>query len=196
MALTDIEVASRACVLAGLNPISGFNNTNDEEKATQELYPGVRDQALTCYGWRFAIKESQLDRLTATPVAGRWEAVYDLPADLLVLRGVTTSGNRIAYDRYAENNIYTNTSVDDVVVAEYIFQVDENHWPPYFTRYVELKLASALSSSITLQAALAQLFDSQANDQYWKAKHMDAQSQTIGYERTRAPTTRFLSVRR
>ena len=129
-------------------------------------------------------------------MAGRWEAVYDLPADLLVLRGVTTSGNRIAYDRYAENNIYTNTIVDDVVVAEYIFQVDENHWPPYFTRYVELKLASALSSSITLQADLAQLFDSQANDQYWKAKHMDAQSQTIGYERTRAPTTRFLSVRR
>ena len=102
MALTDIEVASRACVLAGLNPISGFNNTNDEEKASEELYPGIRDQCLTLYSWRFSVKESQLDRLADTPVSGRWEAIYDLPADVMVLRAVTVSGNRVPYDLFAE----------------------------------------------------------------------------------------------
>jgi hypothetical protein len=196
MPLTDIEVASRSCVLAGLNPISGFNNTNDEEKATEALYPGVRDQCLTSYSWRFAVKESQLDRLAVTPVSGRWEAVYDLPSDLLMLRAVTVSGYRTPYDRYAERNIYTNTSADDVVVADYVYQVDENFWPPYFTRYVELKMASVLAASITLQADLSELFERKALMQFATAKHMDGQSQTMGYERTRAPTNRFLFVRR
>lgn len=196
MALTDIEVASRACVLAGLNPISGFNNTNDEEKASEELYPGIRDQCLTLYSWRFSIKESQLDRLADTPVGGRWEAIYDLPSDLMVLRAVTISGNRIPYDRFATKNIYTNTSADDVVVGEYIYKVSENLWPAYFTRYVELKLAAALAASITFQADIASLFENLAARQFVDAKHMDAQSQTVGYERTRAPTSRFLAARR
>ena len=195
MPLTDVTVASRAAVLAGLNPISAFNNSTDEEKAAEELYPSVRDECLTSYAWRFASKQSQLDRLADTPV-GRWEAVYDLPADLLVLRAVTVDGSRIPYDRYAEKNIYTNTSADDVVVADYLFAVNEQFWPPYFTKLVELKMASALSASLTLQAALANLLENQALRQAMTAKHMDAQSQTIGYERTRAPTSRFLEVRR
>ena len=196
MPLTDVDVASRACVLAGLNPISGFNNSNDEEKASQELYPGIRDQCLTSYSWRFAVKESQLDRLNDTPVSGRWEAVYDLPSDMLMLRAVTVSGRRIPYDRYAENNIYTNTSADDVVVADYVYQVSEAHWPPYFARYVEYKAAAVLAASITLQSDLAGYYDQQAEVQFVTAKHMDGQSQTSGYERTRAPTSRFLQVRR
>ena len=96
MPLTDVTVASRAAVLAGLNPISAFNNSTDDEKAAEELYPSVRDEYLTSYAWRFASKQSQLDRLADTPV-GRWEAVYDLPADLLVLRAVTVGGSRSPY---------------------------------------------------------------------------------------------------
>ncbi len=196
MPLTDVDIASRASVLAGLNPISGFNNTNDEEKAAQELYPGTRDQCLTSYSWRFAVKESQLDRLADTPISGRWEAVYDLPADLLMLRAVTTEGRRVAYDRYAESFIYTNTSAEQVLVADYVFKVSEAQWPPYFACYVEYKFASVLSASITMQVDLAEYFYKQAEMQFATAKHMDAQSQTLGIERTRASTSRFIEARR
>jgi len=191
MALTDITIASRAMVLAGIGQITDFANDDTPSVVANELYYTIIDAALTTTRWRFATGQQQLNRLAAAPEA-RWDAGYQMPTSppILLLHAVTVQDNTILYDRY-EDKVYCNAVLDDVVVADYTFRPLPTEWPPYFTKAVIFELASIFAASIATKATLSDLLAKQSEVWYAKARNAESQSQT-----TRKIKPRNLSVAR
>lgn len=175
-ATTDIAVAQKACALIGMQPITAFSDDSSEAIVLDAIYDEIVESELAGYPWRFAMAQRTLNRLAATP-ASRWDAAYQIPSDILMVRAVTVNNHTIEYDRY-DDNIYCNAGSSDVVVMDGTYRVKEIDWPAFFRLGIEYRLASALASGVSLQSDLAQLLDEKAELQIRKARNIDASSQT------------------
>jgi hypothetical protein len=140
--------------------------------------------------WRFASGQAQLSRRVEEPES-KWDAAYNLPADLLLLHDVTVNDNVIEYDRY-QNLVYCDAVADDVVVADYTFRADEDLWPPYFVTLIELQLASIFAYSVANQINTADFMEKKALRQMALARHIDSTAQTT----RRFDLSRFDKARR
>ncbi len=176
MATTDIDICARALILIGASPITSFEDGTTEATVAANLYEDTVRDMLTRYRWRFATGQIQLSRLTEAPTS-RWDAAYQVPADMLMLHAVTVNDNPIAYDRY-QDMIYCNATVEDVVVADYMFRADEEFWSPGFITAVEYQLASIFAYSVAAQTDLSDLMEKRALRQMTIARNVDSQSQT------------------
>jgi hypothetical protein len=190
MALTKEQVANRSLALLGADPITTFEDDNSTEaQFCALLWDGLIEDLLTVKPWRFAMKQETLDRLVAEP-AGRWEAAYQLPSDLLRLQAITLNDNTIHYDRY-DDMAYCNAGEDDILVADYIYKAEPAMWMPYFTNAVVLKFAAILGGALARDAALVEKYDEMGEKALTRAANIEAQSQTT----RRIKMNRYLAAR-
>jgi hypothetical protein len=176
VAITSIDICARALVLIGAEPLTSFSDGTTEARVASNLYEDTVRDMISRHRWRFATGQVQLSRLVATP-DGRWDAAYQLPADLLILHAVTVADNVIAYDRY-QDMVYSNAGPDDTVIADYTFRADESLWPPTFVTAVEFQLASIFAYSVAAQEQLSDLMEKRAIRYTSIARNIDSQSQT------------------
>ena len=176
MAITDIDICARALVLIGATPITSFDEGTTESTVASNIYQDTVRDMLSRHRWRFASGQAQLSRLVDVPDA-KWDAAYQLPADLLILHGVTITDDQIAFDRY-QDKVYCNATVEDVVFADYTFQANEDLWPPYFVTGVQYQLASIFAYSVAAQEGLSDMFEKRAMRQMAIGRTIDSQSQT------------------
>jgi hypothetical protein len=189
MALSKFDICNQALVLVGANTITSFSQNTTESIVANQLYETTLEDLLTKCRWRFASKQVQLSKNTTNPDA-RYESSYALPSDALILHTVTVSDSVINYDRY-EQNIFTNTSTSDTVIADYTFQPSESIFPPYFAKVLVFELASLFAGAIARNDQLANLYAQRAVAQLQQAKSIDSQAQTT----RRANVDRFRNVR-
>jgi hypothetical protein len=177
-AKTDIEVAQRAMVLVGMEPLSSFTEATDEALVMNTSYEDIVEDCLAQNNWNFATGQIQLSRLADAPV-DRWDAAYALPTEPAVIQvqTITIEDAVQQYDIY-ERYIYLNASENDRVVLNYIFRVDTQYWPPAFTLWVIYRLASILALSVTRKADIARSYSQLADVQFRRAKARDAQQVT------------------
>lgn len=175
-ATTDIAVAQKACALIGMTPITSFGDNTAEAIVLNAIYDEIVESELAGYPWRFAMAQRTLNRLLAEP-ASRWDAAYQIPADILMVRAITVNDKPIEFDRY-DDNIYCNAGANEQVVMDGTYRVKEIDWPAFFRLGVEYRLAAALASGVSMQADLSQLLDEKAEIQIRKARNIDASSQT------------------
>lgn len=175
-ATTDIAVAQKACALIGMQPITSFNDNSSEGIVLNAIYDEVVESELASYPWRFAMAQRTLSRLASTPAA-KWDAAYQIPSDILMIRTVSVNDHNIPFDRY-DDNIYCNAGSSEVVVLDGIYRASEVDWPAFFRLGIEYRLAAALASGVSMQADLSQLLDEKAELQIRKARNIDASSQT------------------
>jgi len=177
-AKTDIEVAQRAMVLVGMEPLSSFTEATDEALVMNTSYEDIVEDCLAQNNWNFATGQIQLSRLADAPV-DRWDAAYAMPTEPAVIQvqTVTIEDAVQQYDIY-EKYIYLNASENDRVVLNYIFRVDTQYWPPAFTLWVIYRLASILALSVTRKADIARSYSQLADVQFRRAKARDAQQVT------------------
>ena len=175
-ATSDIAVAQKACALIGMQPITSFSDDSSEAIVLNAIYDEIVESELAGYPWRFAMAQRTLNRLSSTP-ASRWDAAYQIPADILMVRAVTVNDMPIEFDRY-DDNIYCNAGVNETVVMDGTYRVKEIDWPAFFRLGIEYRLAAALASGVSMQADLSQLLDEKAEMQIRKARNIDASSQT------------------
>jgi len=180
-ARTDIEIAQRAMVLVGLEPLTSFTDNSDEALVMNTLYEDMVEDCLAQHSWKFATGQKQLSRLTDAPL-DRWDAAYSLPTEPSVMQVHTV------YERY----IYINAGENDDVVLNYMFRVDTQYWPPAFALWVIYRLASVLSLSVTRNAEVAESYVQLAQQQFRMAKARDSQQVTTQGLRL----TRYHKVRR
>ena len=159
MALTDIEICSRALTRIGSGAIQSFDEGTDKATTCDLIYSSILDSELSLYPWRFAMKKVQLARLTDTP-ANEWKYVYQLPTDaiggpfaMFNSTGAGVSPNK-RYEIFADK-LFTN---ELVVVIDYPFKPTEPAFPAYFVEFLVLAIASALAMPITDQANTAELY--------------------------------------
>jgi hypothetical protein len=189
MALSKFDICNQALVLVGANTITSFSQNTTESIVANQLYETTVEDLLTKCRWRFASKQVQLSKNTTNPDA-RYESSYALPSDALILHTVTVSDDVINYDRYGQN-IFTNTSTSDTVIADYTFQPSESIFPPYFAKVLVFELASLFAGAIARNDQLANLYAQRAVAQLQQAKSIDSQAQTT----RRANVDRFRNVR-
>ena len=175
---TDIEVAQKAMVLIGLEPLTSFTDNTDEALVANTIFEDVVSDCLGQHTWNFATGQKELARLTDVPV-DRWDAAYALPTSppVIQVQTITIDDQPQPYDIY-ERYIYINAQAEDDVVLNYVFRPETQYWPPTFTMWVIFRLASVLALSVTRKADVAQSYTQLAEGQFRRAKARDSQQVT------------------
>lgn len=175
---TDIEVAQKAMVLIGLEPLTSFTDNTDEALVANTIYEDVVTDCLGQHNWNFATGQKTLSRLSDVPV-DRWDAAYALPTNPEVMQVITVTIEDAPqrYDIY-ERYVYMNAQIDDAVVLNYVFRPETQYWPPTFTMWVIFRLASVFALSVTRKGDVANSYTQLAEQQFRKAKARDSQQVT------------------
>lgn len=185
-----LDMASRALVLIGAEPITSFELSTTEALVASNMYEDVVRSSLCVARWRFSSEQATLNQLTDLPT-GRFDIAHQLPSNLLMLHAVTVNDNKIGYTIYGDK-VFSNASTADVLVADYTFRAPETSFPSYFALAVQYALASVFATSIARDDKLMEMMETKADRLMAKARNLDSQQQT-----TRSlSTTRFNLNRR
>jgi|TARA_R110000850_G_scaffold65484_1_gene146436 hypothetical protein len=187
---SPVDICSRALILIGAEPITSFDDGNNEALISSSMYEDVAQSALVNTRWRFATNQLVLNRLSDAPT-GRYEASYQMPSDSLMIHALTVNGFNIEFQTYSDN-LFCDADASDQVIADYTYRVLEQYWPSYFIMSVQFQLASVFAISLARDASLSQLMDQKAAFLMAKARGVDSQSQT----NRKLDTSRFISNRR
>jgi len=190
VANSSIDIASRALVLIGAEPITSFDSSSTEALVATNMYEDTVRAMLSTARWRFATEQSVLNQLSDVPT-GRFDIAHQLPSNLLVLHGVTVNDNLIEFTVYGDK-VFSDATSSDSLVADFTFRADEVDFPSYFSLALQYSLASIFATSIARDDRLMQLMETKANQLMAKARNIDAQQQTT----RKLVTSRFISNRR
>ena len=185
-----IDIASRALVLIGAEPITSFDSSSTEALVATNMYEDTVRAMLSTARWRFATEQSVLNQLSDVPT-GRFDIAHQLPSNLLVLHGVTINDRLIEFTVYGDK-VFSDSTSSDTLVADFTFRADEVDFPSYFSLALQYSLASIFATSIARDDRLMQLMETKANQLMAKARNIDAQQQTT----RKLVTSRFISNRR
>jgi len=185
-----IDIASRALVLIGAEPITSFDSSSTEALVATNMYEDTVRAMLSTARWRFATEQSVLNQLSDVPT-GRFDIAHQLPSNLLVLHGVTINDRLIEFTVYGDK-VFSDSTTSDTLVADFTFRADEVDFPSYFSLALQYSLASIFATSIARDDRLMQLMETKANQLMAKARNIDAQQQTT----RKLVTSRFISNRR
>ena len=189
-ASSPVDVCSRALILIGAEPITSFDDGNNEALIASNMYEDIARSSLVNTRWRFATNQAVLNRLTDAPT-GRFDAAYQLPSGWLMTHTVTVNDTPIEYQTYG-TKLFCNETSSAELVLDFTYRADEQNWPSYFTVAVEYELASVFAVGLARDQSLAQLMSQQASIAMVKARNLDAQQQTT----RKLTTTRFITNRR
>ena len=190
VANSAIDIASRALVLIGAEPITSFDSSSTEALVATNMYEDTVRAMLSTARWRFATEQAVLNQLSDVPT-GRFDIAHQLPSNLLVLHGVTVNDNLIEFTVYGDK-VFSDTTSSDTLVADFTFRADEVNFPSYFSLALQYSLASIFATSIARDDRLMQMMETKANQLMAKARNIDAQQQTT----RKLVTSRFISNRR
>jgi len=172
-----IANARKACLGAGVNPITSFDDTTAESIFCNEWYEVIVESELSLYKWRFATKTADL----GSPIVGepdtKYNVRYQLPNGVLSVDTVLVGEDPIEYDRY-QDQIHTYDTANDTVIVKYRFRADETLWNPYFRQLVIYRLATMLAFSLARKDDIAASMKALADEHWRRAKTEDAQAQT------------------
>lgn len=177
MALNDVALCSRALIRIGAAPITSFDDGTAESEIAGALFGPVRDALLSAYAWGFATGQVALSQLGTDPVAD-YDFAFGLPTDFLraLSAGSGTRGRGLNY-RIAQGALHTNASA---VVLTYVFRPDEEEFPPYFDQALIARLSAEFTIPITENTSRAEAHFRLAEQEYQRARQIDAQQDTPG----------------
>ena len=185
-----IDIASRALVLIGAEPITAFGSSSTESLVATNMYEDTVRATLSSARWRFASEQAVLAAVGSDPTR-RFDKAHQLPANVLVLHAVTVNDNLVNYTVYGDK-VFSNVATADTVVADFTFRQVESEFPSYFSLALEYSLATIFATAIARSATLAKLMNEQSTLLMAKARNLDAQQQTT----RKLATSRFITDRR
>ena len=100
-AQSPVAVCSRALILVGAEPITSFDDGNNEALIASNMYEDVARSSLLNTRWRFSTNQAVLNRLSDAPT-GRFDAAYQLPSGWLMTHVVTVNDTPIEYQTYGD----------------------------------------------------------------------------------------------
>jgi hypothetical protein len=167
---TDVSICTSALLMVGADEIESFVDETREAKLCAQIYPTTKTKLLQSFPWRFSLGQVQLAQLATTPLY-EYDHAYQLPAGFLRIIEI----NSPSYDyKIFEDKLYTNA---DTVYVTYQFDPGEEDFPEYFTRLLELEMASLLSVSLLEDLDKSKLFGQEARRQALQSRSVDSQSQ-------------------
>lgn len=175
MALTALELCSRALLRLGAPPIASLEEGTAEAEIAAGLYGGTRDALLSAHPWSFATGQATLPRLAAVPVAGFAHAFQLPPGFLRALSAGAGRNDRGVEYRLLEDRLHCDAPA---VTLTYVFRPDESAFPPFFASALVARLAAEFCIPLTESTSRAQMLFAQAEDELRAARRADSQQAT------------------
>lgn len=169
MALSPVALCSRALLKIGAQTITSFDDDRIEADIAEAFFEPTRDALLSAYPWRFAVAQANLVRMNTAPLAD-YAYAYLLPGDCL--RVLSIGGEN--YRRIADT-LHSNA---DTAIIDYIFRPEEEFAPAYFEQALMARLAAEFCLPLTENSARAELLYRLADNEFERAKRIDAQQDT------------------
>jgi hypothetical protein len=175
MALTALELCSRALLRLGAQAIASLEEGTAEAEIAAGLYEGTRDALLSAHPWSFATAQSTLPRLQAVPSAD-FRCAFQLPAGFLraLSAGGPGVGRGLAY-RILEDRLHADA---EQVTLTYLFRPDESAFPAFFAAALVARLSAEFCIPLTENTSRAQLLAAQAEAEGRAARRADSQQAT------------------
>lgn len=167
MAASETDIANLALQKIGESRINSLNDQADKNARVCKLnYDQARGEALMMCRWRFAKKQAAISKLIDPPLY-KWQAAYQLPADLLRLTEIEGDDvwNPKQYFDIQGRKLFVYFSDDfdsaaDSLNIEYIFDEDvTTSYDPLFVNVLALKLASMIARPLTGSDQLGQMLE-------------------------------------
>ncbi len=177
MALSQIDLCSRALLKVGATSISSFDEGTIEAEVAASLYPTVRDALLSAHPWNFATMQKRLAMLSAPPVAD-YQSAFQLPVDCIrvLSAGTDGRGSGLTY-RIVQRQLLTD--VDEAILT-YIFRPLETDFPPFFDIVLIAQLAAEFCIPLTDSTSRWEALRDVAEQELRRARLIDAQEETTG----------------
>jgi len=172
MALTNIELCSRALIRLGANPISSFEDGNAEAEIAYALYASTKNALLSAYPWSFATQQVELTKSIQDPIAD-FSNAFELPNNILrAISAGSGAKGRGVYFKILNGALHTNQSN---ITLTYIAEIDEADFPAFFAAALITKLASEFSIPVTESTSRTEMLYDLAGKEIEKARLIDAQ---------------------
>ena len=171
-----INIASKALIKIGAEPISSFSDGTSESLVIANLYDNCRDYVLSSYPWSFATTQQRLVRSNEKPIAD-YSYVFYLPPDFLRMLSIGNANARRSKGldyKIINNKIHCQESA---IIVNYIYRADEASFPAFFTSLLISALAAEICIPITENTSRADLFQRIFKEDMLRAKSLDAQQQ-------------------
>ncbi len=169
MALSKIDLCSKALLKIGAFPISSFDGDTPEQIISDHLYYVVKHQLLSEYNWSFATIQRELNMINAKPLFN-FKYVFTLPEDVIsVITADNLCGGKIDY-KIVKDELHTNS---DNVLLKYVYDCPEEYFSSDFITLIIEKLAGEFAIPLTENTAKANYFLNNANLLLLKAKSKD-----------------------
>jgi hypothetical protein len=191
MALDDVGICANALLRLGANEIQSFTEENDRAKLCSNIYPQVKRDMLSRYGWRFLTAKAKLARLTLAPLSG-WTYQYQLPSDRAINGAIivytSDQPNTPAFKDYEIQDSVLLTDETEIWIDYSLEDIDEQQFPGYFTELMIAVMVQKLAFPITDQqnvadAAFIEAFglpgEQGYGGLYGQARNRDAQTQPV-----------------
>jgi hypothetical protein len=191
---SDIEIAQRACTLAGVDKISNFVEPgNKVAEVLNDVYEDIVSDALTIHPWRFASRTEILGPPLSPPPRVQFSAAYALPNDPapLQVRTVYVGGGVCSLYRLRGEQLHLNAQPTDAVELDALWRDNEMFWPPWFRLYAIARIATFLSLAVTRNGEVAAALGEEAEKQLARSRTRDSQQQTT----TKLAYTKIRSAR-
>jgi len=198
---TKLDLINSALILIGDVPLTSLTSGTRAQIVATTLYDNIVQSELSKFRWGFARRQEKLFRAGAPGVGTLkplfdWSAVYRLPPTMVSLIRLSPS---IPYQVYGEElgspepggnqAVYVNYEGD--LFADYIYNVAEVDWPPYFSKMIEYALAMDFAPSIRDSASSMEIL---AN-QYMNASRMARYTDSQQHPQTPIQDRPFINVR-
>tara|TARA_B100000029_G_scaffold117531_2_gene110735 strand:- start:4248 stop:4823 length:576 start_codon:yes stop_codon:yes gene_type:complete len=170
---TKFTIASQALIKVGGTPITTFDGTDRQSVVVSNLYDDTKKGLLYYTFWNFATHKVQLSSLVETPTDPNFTYAYQLPGDYVRVKGVFDSAGGFRTDYAVENNkIY---ATHNPLYLEYIREMDESNFPPFFIEVLISKLAFEVCEGVTGVGTLNDRLGREFESKLAKAMVVDGQ---------------------
>lgn len=175
MALTALEIANHALVKLGARTIETLLDNTTEAQTVSLFLHSVTKALLSAHPWSFATTQTNLTVKADDPLAD-FQNAFDLPSDFLriISAGVSGRGQGLNY-RIHQKKIHTD--VESCTVT-YIAQPAFEDFPPFFDQALITRLAAEICIPLTENTSRTDSLFKMANDEFKRAKSIDAQQET------------------
>lgn len=165
-----VEVVNAALARMGVRPVQGLDETSKPAIVANDMYEGIVASLFARHYWLFALKEDKLQYQGTT--TGEYSAVYSLPADLVSLVNVTSSGKLIDY-RILSGKVVCNHGSETELRALYVYRALEGSWPPDFADAVVVRLQAEFQRALREDEPVAQSLERMAEMKFIRAMVRD-----------------------
>jgi hypothetical protein len=175
MAISQIDLCSRALVKLGAGSISSFEDGTLEAEIAAGLYPIVRDSLLSVHPWNFATMYASPSLLAAAPIA-EFSSAFLLPSDCLrvISAGTGTRARGLTY-KIVGRELHTDAA--EIVVC-YVGRPPEVAFPPFFDATLIAQLAAEFCIPLTESTSRWESLRRAAELELQRARLIDAQEET------------------